>query len=425
MISLTTIKKNIKEKIEVCVEQADRNITHSKTRLGEKRAYINFFVEENKSEGLITSELSDEGIYNRLKPIFKYTRDNEEDYYFVLFEVSLNHSRRHHDGNVEDGDDHELLHSLFLLMKEFWDEKAKLDTKKGVIYFIKGKSSDVQSNLMIDKLQDDNDFSAEQVNLYQEIFAENTRLAMMGNKVTFVDGTFTETFTEYTSEFLMHKRILRKVFYNFPELFNVELVYLDKPLNKLITNKPIKINYNGEKFDISLDTKDFKRLYLTPDLESLDIFECDITMESFREILEDVKEELKLIHLIDPPKETFKRLLLCLCLEDQMFIEEAYTKFQGYFNNWTAIENVSAQLIDNFETGKYTKVVYFVSEHRGHIKKYKRELVIQTFEIDSLYFHFIYNTDGDYSPSIGRDIIISTEEKPKELNEFVIKELLL
>ena len=421
MISLTTMKKKIKEKIAVCVEHTERQITHSKTQLGDKRAYINFFVEENKSEGLITGELADEGIYNRLKSIFKHTGDNERNYYFVLFEISLNHSRRYHEGDVNDRDDHELLYSLLLLMKEYWDEKAKLEGKQGIVYLLKGKRSDVQNKLMIDKLWDDNKYTIGQVNLYQEIFAMSTNLSTLGDHITFVSGTLTGGLLRYTSTFSEQKEILEDIFTDYQSLFDGKPLYL----NKLITNRPITIKYLGEKFDISVDRKDFKRLYLTPHLDNLEIHECDFNMESFKEMLDDIKEELRIIHLISPPKENFKRLLISLCLEDENFIEYAYAKFEEKFINWSEIESASAKLIDNFEAGKYTKFMYSVSKNRGHMKKYKRELVIQTFKIDSLYFHFIYNTDGNHSPSTGRDVIISTEEKPKELNEFVIKELSL
>ncbi len=421
MTSLTTMKKKIKEKIEVCVEQAERkNLLIQKTQLGEKKSlYKLFFVEENKSEGLITGGFADEGIYNRLKPIFKHTGDNERDYYFVLFEISLNHSRRYHDGDVNNRDDHELLYPLLLLMKEYWDEKAKLEGKQGVVYLLKGKRTEVQNKLMIDKLWDENKHTIGQINLFQEIFVMNTNLSTLGDHITFVGGTLTEGLLKYISTFSEQKGILENIFTDYQSLLD------GKPLrlNKLITNRPITIKYLGEKFDVSLDRKDFKRLYLTPELDNLEIYECDFNIESFKEMLSDIKEELKINHLINPPKENFKRLLISLCLEDENFQEYAYTRFEENFNDWSAIESKSAELFDDFETGKYTKLMYSVSKTRGHMKKFKRELVIQTFEIDSLYFHFVYNTDGSYSPSIGRDVIISTEEKPKELNEFVIKEL--
>lgn len=421
MTSLTTIKKNIKEKIEVCVERADRNITHSKTQLGEKRAYTNFFVEESKAEGLITGELVDESVYNRLKSTFKHTGDTQGDYYFVSFEVSLNHSRRYSDGNIDDGDDHELLHSLLLLMKEYWDEKAKLEGKKGIVYLLKGERTDVQNKLMIDKLWSENKLTIEQVNLFQEIFIMATNLSTLGDHITFVGGKLTDGLLEYISAFSEKKGILENIFTDYQSILD------GKPLrlNKLITHRPITIKYLGEKFDVSLDRKDFKRLYLTPELENLEIYECDFNIESFKEMLDDIKEELKINHLINPPKENFKRILISLCLEDENFHEYAYTKFEENFNDWSTIESTSGELFNDFETGKYTKTMYSVSKNRGHMKKLKRELVIQTFEIDSLYIHFVYNTDGSYSPCIGRDVIISTEEEPKELNEFVIKELLL
>lgn len=144
----------------------------------------------------------------------------------------------------------------------------------------------------------------------------------------------------------------------------------------------------------------------------------DIEENALLKVLNEEKEELRLLNIVEPSKQYYRKMTTKLFgYEDGEEMQRLYSTLETHFDSWEAIEIFAKTILIKHGEKEYTKLCDLKSALPNTFSDFK----VLRFDMANEFAHFIsYDERLHYSTSTKSIIIFSKEKKPDSLRKLAM-----